>query len=172
MAGRTRRAAPKETAPEPEPAENGELREPGPLHVHMAEWLNDVYGEDLGKPLTPRQVQIVISRRNEYRKSDEYAAFKEEQDELRDQAAAEKAEAKAERARSAAARSEEEEPPAKPARRRRGKAAPAEEEEEEAPAAKPAARRARKAAAASTEDAAPPARRRRRATPASEAEPF
>jgi hypothetical protein len=165
---------------EPEPAEeetNGAvgLREVGALHESMAEWYNAEYADELDKPLTPRQVQLVISKRNEYRKSDAYEQYVEERD-----AAAAEEEAKPKPARRAAKQAEEDPAPAsKPAARsRRGKAAaPAAETEE--PAAAPKARSRRRTAAAATEGEAAPApaartRRRRAASTATEgaAEPF
>lgn len=180
MAGRTRTrtksAAPAPT-PEPEVEENGSvgLRPVGALHEHMAEWLNDAFGDELDAELTPRQVQVVISKRNVYRKSDEYLAFKEEQDELREQAEVEAAN-KPKRVRKVvdADEAEEVEEAPKPKRGRSAKAKPAAETEEaEVPAAKPRTRRRTAAPAAEGEAATPaPARRRRRAAAAPTDEPF
>lgn len=179
MAGRTRtRTKPVVPAePEVEVEENGSagLRPVGALHEHMAEWLNDAFGDELDAELTPRQVQVVISKRNVYRKSDEYLAFKEEQDELREQAEAEAAN-KPKRARKVAdadeVEEEVEEAP-KPKRGRPAKAKPAAETETAEAPAKPRSRRRTAAPAAEGEAATPaPARRRRRAAAAPTDEPF
>jgi hypothetical protein len=127
---------------EPEPAEeetNGAvgLREVGALHESMAEWYNAEYADELDKPLTPRQVQLVISKRNEYRKSDAYEQYVEERD------------------AAAAPAAETEEPAAAPKARSRRRTAAAATEGEAAPA--PAARtRRRRAASTATEGAAEP----------------
>lgn len=169
MPGRTRTKAAKPAEPEEqEPEENGEapaLREVGALHELMAEWLNDVYGDELDKPLTARQVQVVIAKRNEFRRSEDYDQFRTEQDEAREKAAAKKDAEPAE------------ESGTKPARRRRGgKAAEAETEaeaEEETPAPARTARSRRRPAAAETGEttAAAPKRTRRARGAAQDAEP-
>lgn len=175
---RTTKAKP---APEPEVEENetngsAGLRPVGALHEHMADWLNEEYGEELDETLTARQVQVVISKRNQYRKSDEYAEFAEQREQERDRAAEEAtAKPKVKRGRPVTtddAEEDETEEAPKPARRGRVKAT--ETPAEEPAPAKTRTRRTR-ATAATEEEAAPaPARRsRRRAAPAaSETEPF
>ena len=171
----TKAAKPVEEDVEEEEATNGRgVRPPTRLHELMAEYFNENYDADV----TPEQCAIFTSKRTEFRKSDIYAEYREEQGE----AAEEKANARANRAK---AKDEEDDAPApkrRPAGRTR-KAAVDKDDEDEAPAAKPApARRARRSGKAEAEEAAPtedapkPAatRRRRTAKPAaaSEEEPF
>src|ERR1044072_264053 len=112
MAARTRTKPAKAAEPAEEDVETNGLRPVSDLHTHMAEWLNEEYGDDLDKPLTARQVQIVIGKRNTYRKSDEYAEFMEGVEARRQQA-------EAARAEKAAAREDDEEDEAPAPRPRR-----------------------------------------------------
>lgn len=140
MAGtttRARRGSTKAAKAEPveEEVEETNGRGPGAMHELFATYLNDEY--DAG--ITPEQIMLVTSKRNEFRRTDAYADYRDELDKERETRPAKKAKAKAE-----AAEADEEvgEPEPKPARRGRGraKAAPAEEPAEEA---KPAPRRRR-----------------------------
>lgn len=148
----------KRTKPAPEPEETDEpvggLREPGTLHELMADWFNETYDADV----TPLQCLIFTSKRNEFRRSDEYAAYRDELDKTR-AAAAEEAEAAPKRRRKAAADEDEEEPAPKARRGRKAKAAEPEDEDE--PEAKPAPKRRGRPAAKDADAAAKPVRRRR-----------
>lgn len=175
MARTSARAAKAAPAPEPETTEEGAAtRGPGEMHEIFSEWLE----KETGVTVDPNHIYLVTSRRTAFRKSDEYLDYQEGRDELRAEAAKEKAS----RPKPAPKAKAEDETPAPSGRRgRRGKAAvepvveepqddsDAEGEEgiEETPTPAPAAgRRGRRAAAvpAAAEQAegeATPARGRR-----------
>jgi hypothetical protein len=127
-ATRARKAPAKTVEPEPETTVSG--RSEGEMHDLFAAYLNENYGADI----TPRQIFLVTSKRNEFRRTDVYADYAERRDEERTEKpvktkAAKKAEPKP-----------DEEPKAKPVARRRGRTAPVVDTTDEAPKAKPVRR--------------------------------
>jgi hypothetical protein len=141
----------------PEPAEAAEevsngLRPAGLLHQSMADWYNEEFADELDAELTPRQVQIVIAKRNAYRKSPAYEEYLEKKE---NEADAEEEETPAPRKRSAKAAPAEEAEAPRPRGRRGGRALKAVDSEsaaEDAPVPAPRGRRAR-ATKAATADA-------------------
>lgn len=156
-------------APEPEETEEGgATRGPGEMHELFSEWLL----EETGVTVTPEAIFLVTSKRTAFRKSEEYLAYAEKQDELREQKSAEKEERAKERAAKPVAAEEPEEKTA----RRRGKAKPDAEDTAEKEKVTPLRGRRRGKATEDTDGdeaqaeaapaAKPTARRRRSAAPA------
>lgn len=184
--GRKAAAAKEETEEMPTSTAGSTLREPTRLHELMADYFNENYDA----AVTPRQCLIFTSKRTEFRRSEDYKAYREDmtngavEDDEPEPTKKATTRSGGRRGR-AAAKAEEEGPAETPApapRARRGrKPATTQEEPAEEKAATPA-RRARRGGRSAEEAEAPekttstPARRRRStkaaAEPATEEEPF